>query len=287
MLNQTTIPYKILLILVFFTLPVLSGAAEETLPPVVDIEGNTKRVVVIDPAHGGGDWGATIRGVHEKHITLELALLVRDKINAAEKDITAMVTREEDAFMKAEQRAGFANTNKGDAFISIHCDYLEASGVNGYRIYYQAGKPLEKPGEEEIELIRWKDTQRYHIDESMRFASYISQYMQAALIPEESSVTGNDENDLVPLLTRREKAVYSYILCGVNMPAIQMEVGNMNNKNDFDYLRDKETINRIAYHIKEGVIQYFQDKFFEENGGETAEGEEGEAEETEEGGGVR
>ena len=255
--------YKTILAIlsIIWFLPVF--CVEETLPPVEDMESNTKYVVVIDAGHGGGDWGVTVRGTHEKTITLEISKLIKEKIEATEKDIIVYLTREEDEFLKIEDRAGISNSRNASAFISIHCDYMDAQGIEGYKIYYALGEPLYKQEAEEgeeIDIVKWKDVQRYHVDESMKLAGYISQYMQAALISEESSITGSEENDLLPFVTRREKGVRSNILMGVNSPAIQVEIGNMKNKGDLMYLKDNGIINQVAYHIKEGIIHYFNDQ---------------------------
>ena len=257
----------------------LWAASEEVaennhVPPVIDFKAGTINTVVIDPGHGGGDWGVTIRGTHEKDINLKIARLAAEKINSGEKGIRAILTRKEDDFLRAKARAGFANKNNASVFISIHCDYVPAAGAEGYKIYYMRGLPLsEEKGEKEAEgkadekekvkVKKWAEVQRYHINESLELAGYISQYMQAALMPEESSVTGNDRDDLLPFVTRREMGVRSYILAGVDAPAIQVEVGNMNNERDLSFLREEEIYDRVAYHIKEGVIHYFRDREIE------------------------
>lgn len=240
-------------------------------PPVIDFKTDTINTVVIDPGHGGGDWGVTIRGAHEKDINLKIARLAAEKINSAEEGIRALLTRKEDDFLRAEARAGFANKNNASVFISIHCDYIPGPGAEGYKIYYMSGPPLSEEKEEneeegkengkaKIKVKKWGEVQRYHINGSLELAGYISQYMQAALMPEESSVTGNDRDDLLPFVTRREMGVRSYVLAGVDSPAIQVEIGNMNNSRDLSFLRDEEVYDRVAYHIKEGVIHYFRDR---------------------------
>ncbi len=253
----------------------LEVAENNHVPPVIDFKTDTINTVVIDPGHGGGDWGVTIRGTHEKDINLKIARLAAEKINSGEKGIRAILTRKEDDFLRAEARAGFANKNNASVFISIHCDYVPGTGAEGYKIYYMRGLPLsgetekneeadKEGGKGKIRVKRWGEVQRYHINESLELAGYISQYMQAALMPEESSVTGNDRDDLLPFVTRREMGVRSYMLAGVDAPAIQVEVGNMNNKRDLSFLKDEKIYDRVAYHIKEGVIHYFRDKETEE-----------------------
>lgn len=248
--------------LLFFTL-FLSTAVyggQSTVPPIVDAVAEGKCAVVIDAGHGGGDWGVTARGVQEKNITLELAKKIKAKLDKTEKDVVAVLTRDGDDFMKIEDRAGLANKNKACVYISIHCDFAPSTGVEGYKVYYMEGK--EAKPEDEKGLVKWNEAQMAHVKASKKLALYMVQYLRAALISEAGK---SDENDVVPVPSRGEASIKSAATASVNAPAVVIEIGNLNNGNDFMNLKDSRILDRMAYHIKEGIVNFLKEADF--NGG--------------------
>jgi N-acetylmuramoyl-L-alanine amidase len=79
------------------------------------------RRIVIDPGHGGKDYGAPgyYKGVHEKQVVLQIAKQLANKIRK-ELKLEVILTREGDRFLTLEERTAFANTKNADLFISIH-----------------------------------------------------------------------------------------------------------------------------------------------------------------------
>jgi N-acetylmuramoyl-L-alanine amidase len=248
---------KFALAAAFAFLPVAQAlyAAQSTIPPVADMTADKKIVVIIDPGHGGGDWGVTLKGIHEKEITLDIAKHIKEKIEKTGRNIAVFLTRTGDEFVKPEDRAGFANGNKGNLFISIHCDYAPSEAAGGYRVFYEDGAQAAGAAADQG-LIKWDEAQKYHIDGSRKLSAYILQYLGAALMPENQR---SDENDLLPLQSRKDLAIRSSILQSIDMPAIVLETGNLYNNNDLTNLKDSRIVNQLAYHIKEGIINYVKE----------------------------
>ena len=96
------------------------------------------KTVVIDAGHGGKDPGNLGTGrypVTEKHVVLEIALLVGNYINTEFPDVNVIYTRQTDAFVKLSERTRIANEAKADLFISIHCDAFHNESVHGTTTY--------------------------------------------------------------------------------------------------------------------------------------------------------
>ena len=102
----------------------------------------TRKVVVIDPGHGGNASGALskhmIEGklVAEKDVTLQFAYHLKRMIDSSP-NMVALVTRTEDSSLGLYNRVLFAeNEAKADLFISIHCnasdENLNARGMEMY-----------------------------------------------------------------------------------------------------------------------------------------------------------
>ncbi|MGD9045982.1 MAG: N-acetylmuramoyl-L-alanine amidase, partial [Desulfobacterales bacterium] len=69
------------------------------------------RRIVIDPGHGGKDYGAPgyYKGVHEKKVVLDIAKRLANKIRK-ELKLEVILTRTGDRFLTLEERTAFANT---------------------------------------------------------------------------------------------------------------------------------------------------------------------------------
>jgi len=78
----------------------------------------TRKLVVIDPGHGGSDSGITSPSkILEKQITLELAQMTTERLSD---QYRFLLTRTRDKDLTATDRAAFANQNKADLYLSIH-----------------------------------------------------------------------------------------------------------------------------------------------------------------------
>jgi N-acetylmuramoyl-L-alanine amidase len=94
-------------------------------------------IVAIDPGHGGEDPGATgPSGLHEKDVVLQIALQLRDRINA-QPNMRAMLTRDADFFVPLHERVKKARRVQADLFVSIHADAFlnpEARGASVFAL---------------------------------------------------------------------------------------------------------------------------------------------------------
>lgn len=95
----------------------------------------TRPLVVIDPGHGGIDSGAeTVGGIKEKDIVLAFALRLQELLVSSGRFDVAL-TREDDTFLRLEERVALARTNKADLFISIHADSFQQPEIRGASVY--------------------------------------------------------------------------------------------------------------------------------------------------------
>jgi len=106
------------------------------------------RKIVIDAGHGGHDGGAEGKYSKEKDISLAVALKLGKLIEAQMPDIEVVLTRTSDIYQSPPTKANIANFNKGDLFISIHCNSapsIRHSEISGYdtEVYY-TGKGRKK-----------------------------------------------------------------------------------------------------------------------------------------------
>jgi N-acetylmuramoyl-L-alanine amidase len=99
------------------------------------------RTIIVDAGHGGKAAGA--KGIYslEKDICLDIALKLGKKLETEFPDIKILYTRTTDEYTDNRWRADFANSNKGDLFVSIHVNAAPKIRHNkfaGYKtqVYY-------------------------------------------------------------------------------------------------------------------------------------------------------
>lgn len=136
--------YILLLLLVIFTgirMVWSYGSSAAELSPVPTIKFETavnepKFRIVIDAGHGGKDPGAIgASGAYEKDFNLSLAQKVYQLIEQ-EPLFETRLTREDDRFIKLEDRASLANDWNADVLVSIHGNTFEDPSVSGTEILY-------------------------------------------------------------------------------------------------------------------------------------------------------
>jgi len=94
-----------------------------------------KRIVMIDPGHGGIDSGAVGQeGAEEKHIVLEIASTVRTLLQSHPR-IEVRLTRDSDHFIPLYQRVEIAHQHGASLFMSVHADGFTSPDANGASVF--------------------------------------------------------------------------------------------------------------------------------------------------------
>lgn len=96
--------------------------------------GRGKRVVMLDPGHGGIDSGAVgHQGSLEKHVVLEIAGNVKNLLK--EHGIEAILTRSDDTFIPLYDRVQIAHEHDASLFVSIHADGFTSPVAHGASVF--------------------------------------------------------------------------------------------------------------------------------------------------------
>ena len=112
-----------------------------------------RKVIVIDPGHGGMDPGAiSPRKVKEKDVVWDFALELQ-KTLAASPEYDVRLTRNEDRFMTLNDRVAFTRRAGADLFIAIHADTVRGQTARGTTLYTLS----DKASDEEAEALAHKE----------------------------------------------------------------------------------------------------------------------------------
>ena len=92
--------------------------------------------MAIDPGHGGYDNGSNIDGIYEQEITLDISLLLADKLKAMGYD-TLLLREDNETHLFPEERVEKAEKAKADLYISIHVNTFDSdTSVSGLETWY-------------------------------------------------------------------------------------------------------------------------------------------------------
>ena len=99
-----------------------------------------KKVICIDPGHGGTSSGAVNGARFEKDDNLRLSLLVRDILE--ERGYTVVMTRTDDSDVSLEERCKIANKSRASLFVSIHRNSTVGEG-KGMEMWVHSLNPTD------------------------------------------------------------------------------------------------------------------------------------------------
>ncbi|TMH13405.1 MAG: AMIN domain-containing protein [Betaproteobacteria bacterium] len=114
-----------------------ASAPVAVAPPPPLSSGKVERLIIvaIDAGHGGEDPGATgPSGLREKDVVLQVALLLREHINAVP-GMRAMLTRDADFFVPLHERVRKARRVQADLFVSLHADAFFTPEARGASVF--------------------------------------------------------------------------------------------------------------------------------------------------------
>ncbi len=219
------------------------------------------RRVVIDAGHGGHDTGAIgPTGVREKDVTLAIALQVAKKLSAA--GLEVVLTRDDDTFLKLEDRAKLANKHRGDLFISIHCNAAENKklrGVETYTLNTSANRysirlaarenATSQRGVSDLQFILADLATKANTEESSRLADRVQRSLVRGL--------GTRHKGIRDLGT---KEALFYVLLGAKMPAILVETSFLSHPEEEKLLGDDKYQSEIAVAISDAVTGFLEER---------------------------
>lgn len=226
------------------------------------------RTVVLDAGHGGKDKGcAGPEGAREAAVALKITLELGRLIEENMPDVKVLYTRKTDVFVELADRAGVANKNNADLFISVHCNAGPA-GARGTEVWTMGPHKTEAnlataKRENSVILQEENYQERYsgfdprspqsHILFSLYQSAYIDNSLRfAAKVDREFRTT-------VGRPSRGVKQAGFLVLWKSTMPSALIEVGFLTNPGEEQYLNDKAGQSYMAAGIYRAFRQYKQD----------------------------
>lgn len=241
-------------------------------------QGGQKFKVVLDPGHGGKDFGAVYHGFVEKNIALSVAQKV-GRLLEKDANTDVIFTRKTDVFIELEERPNIANRADADFFVSIHCNGEAKKVAYGTETFVigttKNASNLEVAKKENAVINLEKNSkERYEgfdpnkpetlIGIAIQQEQYINQSIDMA-----SKVQERFTNDL-KRKSRGVKQAPFWVLHKTAMPSILIELGFLSYKPEGEYLSSDEGQDELAESIAKAILAYKRE-YFGGSGNTTAE----------------
>ncbi len=232
--------------------------------PVVRPRGRAggKRVVAIDPGHGGVDPGTTgTSGIFEKHVTLAVARELERTLRASGR-YRVVLTRGRDVFVRLRQRVAKAREGGAELLISLHADSIDNRRLRGASIYTLHPNASDK----EAEMLAAKEN-KADIIAGVNLNS-MDDVVTDILIDLSQGKAKEDAVDFANLLlpemakagkllrTSRREAGFA-VLTAPDVPSVLIEMGYLSNRQDEKLLTSPAQRKKLASAIARAIDKYF------------------------------
>lgn len=233
-------------VLIFAVTPFFAVSQED------EMSLGTIKTVVIDAGHGGKDPGCHGNFAQEKHVCLDMALMLGEKIKAAYPDINVVYTRDTDVFVELDERAKIANRNNADLFICIHANAASASayGTETYVLGLHRTESQQRVAERENSIIHLED------DGGEKYKSFdlspdaiIARQIQLSVFLDQSIMFASYLQSEFKKIGRYDRGVKQagfLVLYKTTMPSVLIETGFLTNPKEEKFLSDSTTQKTMA-----------------------------------------
>ncbi len=221
-----------------------------------------RRVVMLDPGHGGIDTGAIgHNGSKEKHVVLAIAKNVRAILRS--KGIDARLTRTGDTFIPLYDRVEIAHQHGADLFMSIHADGFTNPDAAGASVF-----ALSNRGASSAMAKYLSDRENAADDLAGKKARDKDHYLQQVLFDLVQTDTIKNSLTLGSHILKQIKPVHRLhskhteqaafvVLKSPSVPSVLVETSFITNPAEEQLLGTKAFRQKIATAIASGVLSYF------------------------------
>ncbi len=223
---------------------------------------NPKKLIVVDPGHGGVDPGAIgLSGVYEKAITLAAAKQLKTRLEATGR-YRVQLTRERDVSLELAERREIARRAEADLFISLHADSIGNKSVRGLSVYTLS----EKASDREAELLAEKENNSDRIiGVDLSHESQEVRHILVDLAQRESMNLATRLADRLIGELKREATMLRnghrfarfVVLKSPDVPSVLIEMGYLSNRQDEAALRTEVYRGKLMQAVVRGVDTHF------------------------------
>lgn len=240
-----------------------SNSVEPYRPIAKAQTSNAKKIIVLDPGHGGRDPGAIgYSGIYEKHITLSFAKELKENLEKNGK-YKVYLTRTGDYSVALRDRVKFARKNNADLFLSIHADSMKNKSTKGLSVYTLS----ENASDREAAALAEREN-KADIVAGLNFAEHTKEVADILLnLAQRETLNRSSEfatfmvgemRKTVKLLDNTHRFAGFAVLKAPDVPSVLLEMGYLSNRTEEKLLKQKDYRKKLADSANMAI-----DKFFE------------------------
>ncbi len=209
----------------------------EPLAPVPTVEIDRRRVVILDPGHGGRDGGTIAGGALEKRLNLDAANRVARRLRRA--GVRVVFTRDDDTYVSLAGRVAIANRYPGAIFVSIHHNASTDPQPRGFETYYT----MEKAG-----MVLAPQRRLFGARPGERFVDRRSKLLATEIQGAFALATGAVDRGIKD----RSLVVTRMVSC----PAVLVECGFLSNPTELKNLQGENYREKMSAGVAGGIMKY-------------------------------
>ena len=222
-----------------------------------------KKVIVIDPGHGGIDPGASSPAkTREKDVVLAYGLALRDKLEKTG-NYELLMTRSDDTFVPLDGRVKIARDHKADLFIAIHADTVQGQEARGTTVYTVSDKATDAEAEalaqkeNRADIIAGFDlgTANKQVADILINLAQRESKNQAMYFAKKSIVELKQVTEMTGKPIRSAAFV---VLKAPDVPSVLIELGYLSSQKDEKLLLSSEWRSRMAEAMTNAIDAYFK-----------------------------
>ena len=223
---------------------------------------NSKKVIVLDPGHGGRDPGAIgVSGVYEKTITLSMAKELKSQLER--EGYKVHLTRSTDIFIPLRDRVKIARKYHADLFISIHADSAKNRRAKGLSVYTLS----ETASDREAAALAERENKADVIDglnlaeHSKEVSDILINLAQRESMNRSSEFAGfmvREMRQTVNLISDTHRFANFAVLKAPDIPSILLEMGYLSNATEERLLKQESYRKQLATSTKKAINAYFK-----------------------------
>lgn len=225
-----------------------------------------RRVVVLDPGHGGVDPGAIgASGIYEKKVVLAFGKILADALTATGR-YDVVMTRDRDIFIPLRERYEVAHSVNAGLFVSIHADSHNNAALRGLSVYTLSEKASDKEAEalaakENLsDVLAGTDLTGYEADVTSILISLAQTSVKQSSSTFAELLVEQMTTNSVQLLRNPHRFAGFAVLKSPNVPSVLVELGFLSNRSDEANLMSNALRQQMANSMVQAIDRYFDQK---------------------------
>ncbi|BBE34706.1 N-acetylmuramoyl-L-alanine amidase [Sphingosinicella microcystinivorans] len=221
-------------------------------------------VVVIDAGHGGKDVGTiSVLGAkkYEKDVVLAIAKAIKKELDASGR-VKAILTRDDDTYLRHRDRFGIARHSSASLFISVHADSAPVPNASGATVYTlsetasdaEAARLAAK--ENRSDIIAGVDL-AVETNEVTDILIDLAQRETMNTSAEFAAILQREMREDIKVRSQFHRFAGFLVLKAPDVPSVLLETGYLSNEEDSKFLFSTSGQQRIAKAVRRAVEAHF------------------------------